>query len=116
MKVNVKEKRIYFSEVIYLDDQSRWSEMNIRTQTIPDVGIHTNKKCSSLLFMQILASLEGLLRSLPKIHRSASEPTLNRTNLQSEDCDYLYTCASPKTPINCQFGAFPFFSSTSSNY
>ncbi|XP_035210323.1 serine/threonine-protein kinase A-Raf-like [Stegodyphus dumicola] len=61
------------------------------------------------LFRQILASLESLARSLPKIHRSASEPTLNRTHLQSED--FMYICASPKTPINSQFGAFPFYSS-----
>ncbi|XP_054162999.1 raf homolog serine/threonine-protein kinase Raf-like isoform X2 [Oppia nitens] len=60
------------------------------------------------LFRQILATLEHLLRSLPKIHRSTSEPTLNRTHLQSDD--FLGTvCASPKTPINSQFGAFPFF-------
>lgn len=59
------------------------------------------------LFRQILASLESLLRSLPKIHRSASEPTLNRTRLQSDD--FLYMCASPKTPINSQFGVFPFY-------
>ncbi|XP_022245256.1 raf homolog serine/threonine-protein kinase phl-like isoform X3 [Limulus polyphemus] len=57
------------------------------------------------LFRQILASLELLARSLPKIHRSTSEPTLNRTHLQSED--FTYICASPKTPS--QFGAFPFF-------
>lgn len=60
------------------------------------------------LFPQILASLESLVRSLPKIHRSASEPILNRTHLQSDD--FMYMCASPKTPINSQFGAFPFFS------
>ncbi|KAL0274888.1 UNVERIFIED_CONTAM: hypothetical protein PYX00_002918 [Menopon gallinae] len=59
------------------------------------------------LFRQILASLESLLRSLPKIHRSASEPMLNRTRLQSDD--FLYTCPSPKTPINSQFGAYPFY-------
>ncbi|GIX94482.1 hypothetical protein CEXT_477251 [Caerostris extrusa] len=59
----------------------------------------------------ILASLESLARSLPKIHRSASEPTLNRTHLQSED--FMYICASPKTPINSQFGAFPFFATGS---
>ncbi|GFQ98698.1 hypothetical protein TNCT_298821 [Trichonephila clavata] len=63
------------------------------------------------LFRQILASLESLARSLPKIHRSASEPTLNRTHLQSED--FMYICASPKTPINSQFGAFPYFSAGS---
>lgn len=58
------------------------------------------------LFRQILASLESSHQSLPKIHRSASEPTLNRTQLQSDD--FLYMCASPKTPINSQFGAFTF--------
>lgn len=60
------------------------------------------------LFRQILASLESLQRALPKIHRSTSEPTLNRTQLQSDD--FLYGCASPKTPVNAQFGAFPFYS------
>jgi len=60
------------------------------------------------LFPQILATLESLARSLPKIHRSASEPTLNRSHLHSDD--FLFTCASPKTPINNQFTAFPFFS------
>lgn len=59
------------------------------------------------IFRQILVSLEGLLRGLPKITRSASEPNLNRTQLQSDD--FLYTCASPKTPVNFQFGAFPFY-------
>lgn len=61
------------------------------------------------IFRQILASLESLLRSLPKITRSASEPNLSRTQLQSDD--FLYTCASPKTPVNFQFGAFPFYPS-----
>ncbi|XP_015175123.1 PREDICTED: raf homolog serine/threonine-protein kinase phl [Polistes dominula] len=59
------------------------------------------------IFRQILVSLESLLRGLPKITRSASEPNLNRTQLQSDD--FLYTCASPKTPVNFQFGAFPFY-------
>lgn len=61
------------------------------------------------IFRQILASLESLLRGLPKITRSTSEPNLNRTQLQSDD--FLYTCASPKTPVNFQFGAFPFYPS-----
>ncbi|KZC11492.1 Serine/threonine-protein kinase A-Raf [Dufourea novaeangliae] len=61
------------------------------------------------IFRQILASLEGLSRGLPKITRSASEPNLNRTQLQSDD--FVYTCASPKTPVNFQFGAFSFYSS-----
>ncbi|CAH1785024.1 unnamed protein product [Owenia fusiformis] len=64
------------------------------------------------LFQQILASLENLIRSVPKIKRCNSEPTFNRTHFQSEDSDFLYTCQSPKTPINSQFGgAFPFLTS-----
>lgn len=58
------------------------------------------------LFRQILASLESQINSMPKIQRSTSEPLLNRTQLQSDDL--LYSCASPKTPVNTQFGAFPF--------
>ncbi|KAK9306324.1 hypothetical protein QLX08_003018 [Tetragonisca angustula] len=61
------------------------------------------------IFRQILANLEGLSRGLPKITRSASEPNLNRTQLQSDD--FIYTCASPKTPVNFQFGAFSFYPS-----
>lgn len=61
------------------------------------------------IFRQILASLEALIRSLPKITRSASEPNLNRNQLPSDD--FLYACASPKTPVNFQFGAFPFYPS-----
>lgn len=66
------------------------------------------------LFRQIHASLEGLLRNHPKINRSASEPNMNRTQLQSDD--FVYPCASPKTPVN--FGpasSFLFYSGTSSN-
>uniref|UniRef100_A0A673H0D5 non-specific serine/threonine protein kinase n=1 Tax=Sinocyclocheilus rhinocerous TaxID=307959 RepID=A0A673H0D5_9TELE len=37
------------------------------------------------LFPQTLASIELLARSLPKIHRSASEPSLNRAGFQTED-------------------------------
>ncbi|XP_049887939.1 raf homolog serine/threonine-protein kinase Raf isoform X3 [Pectinophora gossypiella] len=63
------------------------------------------------LFRQILASLEGMLRAMPKITRSASEPTLSR-QLHGSD-DYLaYSCASPKTPVNFQFNtdtSFPAF-------
>ncbi|XP_021962645.1 raf homolog serine/threonine-protein kinase Raf isoform X2 [Folsomia candida] len=63
------------------------------------------------LFRQILTSLENLLNSLPKIHRSESEPMLNRTQLQSEEFGYICSVNSPKTPINTQFGNFPSFSS-----
>ncbi|XP_028306745.1 serine/threonine-protein kinase B-raf isoform X2 [Gouania willdenowi] len=59
------------------------------------------------LFPQILASIELLARSLPKIHRSASEPSLNRAGFQTEDFS-LYACASPKTPI--QAGGYAEFS------
>uniref|UniRef100_A0A3P8ZX61 non-specific serine/threonine protein kinase n=1 Tax=Esox lucius TaxID=8010 RepID=A0A3P8ZX61_ESOLU len=41
------------------------------------------------LFPQILASIELLARSLPKIHRSASEPSLNRAGFQTEDFNNL---------------------------
>ncbi|XP_033212779.1 raf homolog serine/threonine-protein kinase Raf-like [Belonocnema kinseyi] len=61
------------------------------------------------LFRQILASLEALLRGLPKINRSTSEPSLNRTQLQSDD--FLYTSASPKSAAIFQFGAFPYYPS-----
>ncbi|XP_022104905.1 serine/threonine-protein kinase A-Raf-like isoform X2 [Acanthaster planci] len=61
------------------------------------------------LFPQILASLEGLARLLPKVHRSHSEPSMNRARFQADD--FMY-CPSPKTPINSQFGAFPFFTGT----
>lgn len=63
------------------------------------------------LFRQVLAALEAMLRALPKITRSASEPALSG---QLHACDdYLaYSCASPKTPVNFQFNAdtsFPQF-------
>lgn len=61
------------------------------------------------VFRNILASLETLLRGLPKINRSTSEPNLGRTQLHSED--FMYTCTSPKTPVNFQFGAFQFYPS-----
>lgn len=49
------------------------------------------------LFPQILASLENLYRSLPKICRSQSEPSLNRSGLSGDD---FFAMASPKTPIS----------------
>lgn len=50
------------------------------------------------LFKDIHDTLEALLRNLPKIHRSASEPNMNRAQLQSDE--FYYSCASPKTPVN----------------
>ncbi|XP_061383089.1 raf homolog serine/threonine-protein kinase Raf [Danaus plexippus] len=63
------------------------------------------------LFRQILASLEAMLRAMPKITRSASEPCLQRALHASDDC-LGYACAEPKTPVNFQFDAhtsFPAF-------
>lgn len=50
------------------------------------------------LFRQILACLEGLLRNHRKISKSNSEPNMNRTTLHSDQ--FVYTCPSPKTPVN----------------
>ncbi|CAH1997403.1 unnamed protein product [Acanthoscelides obtectus] len=65
------------------------------------------------LFRQIHASLEGLLRNHPKINRSASEPNMNRTQLQSDD--FIYTCSSPKTPVNFGPSNFLFYSTCTGN-
>ena len=37
------------------------------------------------LFPQVLAAVEALMRSLPKIHRSLSEPILHRSNVFSKE-------------------------------
>lgn len=50
------------------------------------------------LFPLISNMLETMLRTLPKIHRSASEPNLSQTQLYSDD--FLVYCSSPKTPVN----------------
>jgi B-Raf proto-oncogene serine/threonine-protein kinase len=50
------------------------------------------------LFRQVLVSLENLMRSLPKIHRSVSEPILTKNNLHSEEL-FNASCNSPKTPV-----------------
>lgn len=58
-------------------------------------------------FFKILASLENVARSLPKLQRSVSEPNLQRT-IQSDDLFYI--CASPKTPVhNRGFDIFSFY-------
>lgn len=50
------------------------------------------------LFRLLLNMLENILRSLPKIHRSASEPNLTQSISQNDD--FLFMCSSPKTPVN----------------
>lgn len=56
------------------------------------------------LFRLILNMLENMLRTLPKIHRSASEPNLTRTEIEN---DFSFSCSSPKTPDN--FHNFQFY-------
>ncbi|XP_062520564.1 serine/threonine-protein kinase A-Raf-like [Corticium candelabrum] len=46
---------------------------------------------------QILAQLESLVHSIPKIQRSTSEPSLNRAYVQSQDM--LGSCSSPRSPL-----------------
>jgi len=60
-------------------------------------------------FRNVLVSLENLMSSLPKIHKSLSEPILNRTNLQNEDL-LTASCSSPKTPVNANMSSFTFAS------
>lgn len=57
---------------------------------------------------QVLASLESLIRSMPKIHRSASEPcSLNRAGRMMSEVGFFG--APPETPIS-PFGNYqPFF-------
>jgi B-Raf proto-oncogene serine/threonine-protein kinase len=69
--------------------------------------IHFNRE-ERPLFIQILVTLDQLIKSLPKIHRSVSEPTLSRLHLQLDD-DFDSICPSPKTPLSSQLGSFPFF-------
>ncbi|XP_052895975.1 raf homolog serine/threonine-protein kinase Raf [Anopheles moucheti] len=57
------------------------------------------------LFRLLLNMLENMLRTMPKFHRSASEPNFTQTQLQNDD--FLYMCSSPKTPVN--FHNFQFY-------
>lgn len=50
------------------------------------------------LFRLLLNMLENILRTLPKIHRSASEPNLTQSISQNDD--FLFMCPSPKTPVH----------------
>lgn len=52
------------------------------------------------LFRQIHASIDSYARNQPKLHRSTSEPNMNRTQLHSESDDFFYGCTSPKMPGN----------------
>ncbi|KAM7350238.1 serine/threonine kinase raf oncogene isoform 2-T2 [Cochliomyia hominivorax] len=59
------------------------------------------------LFRLLLNMLEYIWRTLPKLHRSASDSTLTQTQLQHDD--FLYPCSSPKTPVN--FNSFQYYHS-----
>jgi len=60
-------------------------------------------------FRQVLVSLENLMSSLPKIHRSLSEPILNRTNLHTDEI-FGESCSSPKSPGLAVINSFNFTS------
>lgn len=68
--------------------------------------------CERPLFRLLLNMLENILRTLPKIHRSASEPNLTQSQLQNDD--FLFLCSSPKTPVN--FHNFHYNGAGMSNY
>eukprot|EP00088_Acartia_fossae_P049627 TRINITY_DN5481_c1_g1_i2.p1 TRINITY_DN5481_c1_g1~~TRINITY_DN5481_c1_g1_i2.p1 ORF type:complete len:619 (-),score=58.70 TRINITY_DN5481_c1_g1_i2:498-2117(-) len=61
-------------------------------------------------FRQVLVSLENLMSSLPKIHRSLSEPILNRTNLHNDELFVGEGCSSPKSPGVAALNSFSFSS------
>jgi hypothetical protein len=57
------------------------------------------------VFQQVTANLELLMRSLPKIQRCQSEPTMNRAYLQVDGSDFIaISCASPRTPLSTHWG------------
>ncbi|XP_065058516.1 serine/threonine-protein kinase A-Raf-like isoform X2 [Rhopilema esculentum] len=60
------------------------------------------------LFRPILANIESIMRALPKITRSISEPTLHLAKPGS-DMDLIYPCPTPRTPIHNPL-VFNFFS------
>lgn len=63
-------------------------------------------RCERPLFRLLLNMLENILRTLPKIHRSASEPNLTQSQLQNEDFLFMCSVSSPKTPVNFHHNFF----------
>ncbi|EDV24726.1 uncharacterized protein TRIADDRAFT_24886, partial [Trichoplax adhaerens] len=57
-------------------------------------------------FAQVLGVLENLAQDIPKIHRSMSEPMINRPD------DALSIVGTPKSPIPSAYGNFSFLSNT----
>ena len=64
------------------------------------VSCITYKRDYRPLFPQVLANVENILQSLPKINRSISEPILHRTNFQPLDGEpsSMAGTSTPKTP------------------
>lgn len=76
-----------------------------------------NSHLTCRVLLQILAEMDSLIQSLPKIHRSTSEPvSLNRTRFSSEDGVFMSN-GSPDTPIHSPYvgSSFPFFQNVNVN-
>lgn len=67
---------------------------NIITVTVSFISIR--------LFLQIHQRLDALYRSLPKLHRCSSEPSVNAARFERTDTSELtaFMNISPKTPFN----------------
>ncbi|KAL4226447.1 hypothetical protein ACF0H5_014430 [Mactra antiquata] len=105
--INNKDQILFMVGKGYL-----FPDVNKIRNDCPKALIRLMQECCKLdrdmrpLFPQILASLEMLVSSLPKIGRSRSEPIMNSSH--SEDFEIMYMCASPKTPINSHYNQFSF--------
>ena len=62
------------------------------------------KRSQRPLFTQVLATVESIMKSLPKISRSISEPILHRTYFQTDNLDGTESgtggASTPKTPAS----------------
>uniref|UniRef100_A0A2K6P4F2 non-specific serine/threonine protein kinase n=1 Tax=Rhinopithecus roxellana TaxID=61622 RepID=A0A2K6P4F2_RHIRO len=120
--IRIFQSHVYaFGIVLYelMTGQLPYSNINNRDQIIFMVQNNCPKAMNRLmveclkkkrderpLFPQILTAIVLLTRSLPKIHRSASELYLNWAGFQTKDFS-LYACSSAKTPIQAGgYGAF----------
>ncbi len=99
--INNKDQILFMVGRGYLkpDVSKIWSDTPKVLQRIMEDCIKYNRD-ERPQFRHILSSVESLLYSLPKLHRSTSEPNLNRTHFHSDD--FLYPCSSPKSPGNFQ--------------
>lgn len=80
-------------------------EMGAIRSDMPKQFVRLTSECIKFIrderpvFQNILAKMDVILKTLPKIRRSKSEPCLtkNRFGHSADDLDE-YSCASPKTP------------------